>query len=159
MAKSTDPIFVSEAESVAQENMSNIFKSSHGPWSDDHYRNTMIEQGARPWPSTGTRVYEDASWGPLYQVGPRPLGSKINHPDPIHNMARRYAYPVSQSAPNVYGNSGNREMFNRFSGGKMAPGIEEDILRELADFMHDPEFIMEGMLKRLQSRNKQKQKQ
>tara|TARA_R100000458_G_C8184893_1_gene180632 strand:+ start:36 stop:629 length:594 start_codon:yes stop_codon:yes gene_type:complete len=133
----------------------NPWRDGQNPWRDDAYRQRMIEQGARPWPSTGTHIYEDASWRPQHNVAPRPLGSRINHPDPIHNMARSYGYPTSKFAPNTYGDPGNREMFNRFSGGKMAPGVEEDILMELADFMHDPEFILEGMLKRLQSRNKQ----
>lgn len=134
---------------IANTQMSNNGnQSSWGMWDNDAYRQDALNRGKVPWPSTGTRVYEDASWEPLSQVQ-RPLGSLLNNPN-VNRDSERYMYPMA-NRPNRYGNPGNREMFNQFSGGKMAPGVDQRILAELVQFMQDPEFIMEGMLKRMKA--------
>lgn len=115
---------------------------------------------------------------------PRTQGSLLNRMGPRYTPGRltdRAAFfPPRSPMPNEYATP---ETYHAFGGGKLKgrhenpifrnyaaqanaptsspriPSIEEDILKELANFMRDPEFVMEGVLKRLQSKNKEKQKQ
>ena len=149
---STDPAFISEAEAVALEEAANYNQKPS-------------------LPGYGHLIYEDGSYEPIgRQWAQRPMGSLMNRsyfdpkarilpstgPNPVANARggslRKYnQYPFDPSRPpttrNVYGPGSDPS----WQSGKMAPGVDQRILAELAQFMQDPEFIMEGMLRRMKA--------
>lgn len=157
---STDPAFISEAQAAALEEAANYNQKPS-------------------LPGYGHLIYEDGSYEPIgRQWEQRPMGSQINRsyfdpkarisasrgPNPVANargplVSRYNQYPFDPFKPPTIPNNYGTDTPHSWRSGKMVPGIEEDILRELANFMRDPEFVMEGVLKRLQSKNKEKQKQ